>query len=317
MAVTTPPFFLQNGSHSAKTFRQAVATILGKDVDLFVNSVGATGPGHGIARSGDLLVSALGSPNMSVNVADGNAMISGSSSVAQGVYFFTNDGVVNLPIGAAPATNPRRDLVVAQVRDTVEDGSGFSDARLFVVTGTPAAVPTDPALPANTLVLARVAVAALATSITGANITDLRVQARTLDTLGAALDPLTSTWTGWTPQLDQGGTTNIAKTVTNARYIKTGKLVICQFQFTITGTGTAGADVAVSYPSNPLSHAIGAAWYYDASANTRYVLTSIAGSATRMVFLHDTSAGAAFGTAPAFAVGNNDVLSAQLTYEAA
>jgi predicted secreted protein len=45
---------------------------------------------------------------------------------------------------------------------------------LAVVTGTPAASPSEPAAPANSIVLAMVSVAALATSITNANITDRR-----------------------------------------------------------------------------------------------------------------------------------------------
>ncbi len=173
MAIISPAIGVQSGSHSALAFRQLAAASLGIVVETFVNSVTAVTPGHGLSRLGDLAVTQNGTPNMSVNVAKGSALITGNSVLAQGVYAVTNDATVNLAIATADATNPRRDLVVVQVRDNTTDASGFNDARLFVVTGTPAASPVDPAIPAGCLVLARVAVAALATSIVNANITML------------------------------------------------------------------------------------------------------------------------------------------------
>jgi hypothetical protein len=173
MAVITPAIGVQSGSHSAKAFRQIIAAIAGHDPATFVNGVTATGPAHGLCTPTALAVTQRGTPNMSVDVAKGTALITGSSSLAQGCYAFTNDATVNLPIATADATNPRRDIVIAQVRDNTEDSTGFNDARLFVVTGTPAASPVDPAIPANCLALARVAVAAGASSIVNANITSL------------------------------------------------------------------------------------------------------------------------------------------------
>jgi hypothetical protein len=112
---------------------------------------------------------------MSVNVAAGGAFIRGTQNANQGAYHLWNDGTVNLAISAADATNGRRDLVIAQVRDSYYSGS-TDDARLTVVTGTPAAVPADPSLASfpNALVLARITVAAGDTAINTADITDLR-----------------------------------------------------------------------------------------------------------------------------------------------
>jgi len=100
-------------------------------------------------------------------------MVQGTLSALQGAYAVTNDATVNLAIGAADPTNPRRDLVVVTVRDAAFSGAN-NDVILQVVQGTPAGSPVDPATPANSLVLARVAVAAAASSIVTANITDLR-----------------------------------------------------------------------------------------------------------------------------------------------
>ena len=178
MPVISPAIGVQGGSHSALSFRQLASALVGADVVTFTGGVSAVGMGHGLVRPGHLAVTQNGTPNMSVNVAAGTALVNGTSVLAQGVYAVTNDAQVNLAIATADATNPRRDLVCLQVRDTTADGSGFNDARLFVVTGTPAASPVDPTVPAGCLVLARVQVNALATSIVNATITALPQLAR-------------------------------------------------------------------------------------------------------------------------------------------
>ena len=183
MPVESFPWSIQGQSHPATVARNAQAAMLGAPAAAVSPAVQilTAGGSHGVVSAGDLAVSQNGTPNMSVNVAAGRAFIRGTetASLNQGVYSFFNDGVVNLSIGAADPTNPRRDLIIAQVRDANYSGAAI-DARLAVVAGTPAASPADPTPPANALVLARVAVAAGATSITNANITDLRTRAASL-----------------------------------------------------------------------------------------------------------------------------------------
>lgn len=183
MPVESLPWSIQGQSHPATVARNAQAAMLGAPAAAVSPAVQilTAGGSHGVVSAGDLAVTQNGTPNMSVNVAAGRAFIRGTetASLNQGVYSFFNDGVVNLSIGAADPTNPRRDLIIAQVRDANYSGAA-NDARLAVVAGTPAASPADPTPPANALVLARVAVAAGATSITNANITDLRTRAASL-----------------------------------------------------------------------------------------------------------------------------------------
>jgi hypothetical protein len=132
----------------------------------------ALGSRSGVRPGPDLEVTANSTPNMSVNVAPGQAHAQ-LSAFGSGLAILTNDVTRNLPIAAANATNPRRDLIVFRVYDeTVAVGS--RRGVLEVVTGVPAVSPADPAVPANSVVLARVAVAANAASIGNANITDLR-----------------------------------------------------------------------------------------------------------------------------------------------
>lgn len=161
MAVLSPPVFLQAGSHPASTVRRAFLAML-------------RGRG-GIVTPADLAVSQNGTPNMSVNVATGQVGILGSEATYQGVYLCENQGTLNVALAASDPTNPRRDLIIARVRDAAYSGAS-NTFTIEAVTGTPAGSPADPALPSGSVfVLARVAVAALDTTITNADITDLRL----------------------------------------------------------------------------------------------------------------------------------------------
>ncbi len=167
MAERNPCLFLQNrNDHTAEQDRALFES-------LFAGR-------EGIIQPTDLAVSQNGTPNMSVNVAAGRCVVDGDDNAAQGFYLCWNDAVKNVTIAAADPTNPRRDLVVARVRDAFYTGA-TNAWDIFVVTGTPAGSPVDPAIPNNALLLARVSVAASATSITNANITDLRVRANALN----------------------------------------------------------------------------------------------------------------------------------------
>lgn len=159
MAVQSPPVFLQAGSHPAEDVRRMMYSIVGQR--------------GGIVGAGDLAVTQNGTPNMSVNIATGDVFIPGTEATYQGVYHSENRGSLNLTVTAAHATNGRRDLVVARVKDSAY--SGASDTlSVEVLAGTPAGSPVDPTVPANCWVLARLTVDAAVTSIVTAKITDLR-----------------------------------------------------------------------------------------------------------------------------------------------
>jgi hypothetical protein len=171
-------------------------TVSGTDLRLLLTALGQPDTTGGLsARSGvrpsvgDLAVSANGTPNMSVNVAAGSCFVTGTESFGQGLFVGHNDATKNLAIAAADATNARYDLIVARFYgETVAVGS--RKFALEVVTGSPAASPADPAVPANATVLARVTVGAAATSITSGNITDRRVF---FTTLGGTVPCLSTT----------------------------------------------------------------------------------------------------------------------------
>jgi hypothetical protein len=112
---------------------------------------------------------------MSVSIAAGWADILGTTQSNMGVYTVYNDAAVTGTITAADPTNPRIDRVCLTVNDSAYTGS-INNVVVNVVAGTPAGSPTAPATPANSISLATVAVAAGATTITNANITDTRVR---------------------------------------------------------------------------------------------------------------------------------------------
>lgn len=163
MTIHTPPSWLQNGSHPAENDR------------LTTQALWAT---TGIINPTSLAVTASSPANMSINIAAGWAAVVGTIQPNMGTYVAYNDGTVNIAITTANPTNPRIDLVCLTVQDSYYTGSA-DDVILQVIAGTPASSPVAPSLPANSISLATVAVAAGALSITSGNITDTRVSVTT------------------------------------------------------------------------------------------------------------------------------------------
>jgi hypothetical protein len=103
------------------------------------------------------------------------------------------------------------------------------------------------------------------------------------------LDAFFGTWTAWTPQVDQGATTNIAKTINVARYHLIGKFYEFEFRLAITGTGTASNKVTVTLPvTSKFAGLLPVGWgsIKDVSATQEYTRTLMldAGSSTKMVW---------------------------------
>lgn len=156
---------MQGGTYPALNDRQSFAALLGSEGVVDASTGGSL----------EVTERAAGA-NMSVDVAAGRGWVLGDSAGFQGYYVVANDAPVNLAVAASDATNPRKDIVIAEVRDAFYAGAS-NDWRLRVVTGTAAATPTEPAVPDTALKLAVVDVAAGATSVTNATITDSRAQA--------------------------------------------------------------------------------------------------------------------------------------------
>jgi hypothetical protein len=122
-------------------------------------------------------VTATGTPDGFVHVSAFTAIIQSSRAANAGAYTLTIDATVDINVLATPAnsTNPRNDLIIAYVPDTFY-GDANSTPVVRSVVGTPSGSPSDPSTAAfpDAVTLARVRVNANATTITTANITDLR-----------------------------------------------------------------------------------------------------------------------------------------------
>ena len=167
MAIQSVPTFLQNASHSAAIFRQ---------------SASAAFAGGGVLSPGELALTQQGTPNMSVVLGAGRAKVVGNSVsppsgfawTTQAMYDILNDAALSLTVTASNATNPRIDAAYVQVQDAFYSGA-TNTAVPGVVAGVPAASPSAPAVPINSLLIGYIAVGANVTSITAGNITQQAV----------------------------------------------------------------------------------------------------------------------------------------------
>lgn len=127
-------------------------------------------------------------------------------------------------------------------------------------------------------------------------------------------------WTAHTPQIDQGATTNITKTVNYSKWVRSGRHITWAWRLSVTGAGTAGSPVSLTIPVNSAAGAsigMGSALIFDASATTKYNCVVAYLSATQIVFEHDTSTSNAWGATPSVALANGDVILGMATYEGA
>lgn len=185
MTLITPPSWLQAGTYPAVSDR------------LTQQALYAT---TGIIGSSSLEVTQNSPAGMSVRIASGWAAIVGTVNANQGVYTTYNDATAVATITAADPTNPRIDLVCVTVRDAYYAGAN-NDVIFNVVAGTPASSPVTPTVPDNSIVLAQVAVAAGASTITTANITDVRTIVTTNLPVTDTLLVTTSSATNYTPTI--------------------------------------------------------------------------------------------------------------------
>jgi hypothetical protein len=81
-----------------------------------------------------------------------------------GIYIVPHPAETSQPITAADPSQGRIDALDLQIQDHALDSSGFARGRLVYVAGTPAAVPVEPAVTANSERLSTWTVAAGATS---------------------------------------------------------------------------------------------------------------------------------------------------------
>jgi len=165
VAITTRAQHLTNSGQTAAEFRQQNEYAVGVRAGVFRTA----------STSWQVTQRGAGA-NMSVDVAAGSGAVPATEASNTGVYLAESPSTTNVVISAADGTNARIDLIVVRIKDQdfASGSPSTNTATIEVVTGTPAASPAVPTIPANCLLLARVDVAAAVASITNANITDRR-----------------------------------------------------------------------------------------------------------------------------------------------
>jgi hypothetical protein len=176
MAISAVPYALQNGSHSADLFRQAVSSFVP--------------PGGGLVTKGDLAITQTGTASMNIVFGVGRAWVPGTNLANvtggnfsnQAMYYAQNDSAVTASVATSDPTNPRIDVAYIAIQDSQYAGT-TNTAILGVATGVPTPGATYPAnaptIPANAIALAWISVAASAASILTANITTIPTGATT------------------------------------------------------------------------------------------------------------------------------------------
>ena len=157
------PMWMQNNGYAARIDRMLLAQLWDEGViDLTAFKVTQRGAGA----------------NFSVDVALGEAVVTGDDQTNQGNYLARSIATINAVVSAAPGSNSRYDIVCLRMNDPNAGGSAGNTATIVVTAGTPAASPTIPATPASSLLLAVLGPIATATaSITTGIISDSRVVA--------------------------------------------------------------------------------------------------------------------------------------------
>lgn len=159
MTERNPALYLQTKEHPAEDLRRGQQALLW-------DSWGV------LERTGLAVTAGAG---MALSVSAGRVWIPGSLNTYQGVYFAENRGSKTLGITAGHATLPRKDRIVAQVKDSVYAGAAVDDGWLIaVVQGVPATPAVEPVLPASCVELALVDVPAAAATTAACTITDRR-----------------------------------------------------------------------------------------------------------------------------------------------
>lgn len=134
----------------------------------------------------------------------------------------------------------------------------------------------------------------------------------------ALLSGIGGAWTSYTPTFTQSG--NVTHTLTYAKYIQIGKLVVVNVRLEVTGTGTAGVRIEFSLPvaaSTSSLTRIGSGCYYDSSTDIAYNGTMQLTSASTTVSILPDGGGNYWGVFPNLATGNGDNFGFFAVYEAA
>ncbi|WP_331764833.1 hypothetical protein [Streptomyces sp. NBC_01238] len=162
MSLYQVPILVNGATHSAEQFRALVQDL-------------ARGA-EGITQGGDLKVTQLSTPGVSVQVGDGSGLVRGRVQPFQGTYSVRNQGSATVPI-AATGGSGRSDMLILRVEDPQYEGSldpAKDQVNYFqIISGVSASATTIPDGRTG-IPLARIDIPASTSTITNAMIKDIR-----------------------------------------------------------------------------------------------------------------------------------------------
>lgn len=138
------------------------------------------------------------------------------------------------------------------------------------------------------------------------------------DILTAADLNAIGTWTSYTPTVFQP--TAVTATVNYAKYVQINKMVVLNVDISVTGTGTGSTEILIDTPVTAVSGSgRGAGFFYDSSATDVRLIHVNLDSTTRirMVVEAGTSTTDGLGLNPNLTLGNGDVISFSIVFQAA
>lgn len=279
MAAQSPPFVIQASSHSAALFRQLVAAIFQlTQPGTLTNAAG------GVVNAGDLAVTQNGTPNMSVNSAGGFVMIPQTLAANGGLYAGLQDAVANLAVAASNPTNPRIDILVATANDAAYSGA-TNNWVLQVITGTPAGSPAQPATPASSILICAIAVAANATTIVNANITDHRLFMSVNGVTATNAVTLTNKRKiPRTPAVTQSATPIVNSDITDIAVITGLAQAVTSFTTNLAGTPQHGERLEYHLQDNGTARALTWGSIFASTTNGTLPTSTAVGVLLRVIF---------------------------------
>jgi len=170
--------FLQIPGWTAQTGRLAhISALINQSANSALTALQVRGgvlPGYDIVTHSFAPVTRTAGANMSLDIYPGVGIVQGTEATNQGAYAVWETAKVNRIVPTADPSHPRHDLVVLRVKDSFYSGA-VNTFTIEVIAGSPAVTPVDPAIPANSVAIARIVVATSTTSITlGTNLFDIR-----------------------------------------------------------------------------------------------------------------------------------------------
>lgn len=132
--------------------------------------------------------------------------------------------------------------------------------------------------------------------------------------------PVNGALTDWTPTIDQGANTNIAKSSTYAKYSRVGRQVHASFRVVLSGAGATGTvlislPVAAAATSNITD--IGTFVWISSGAFYHANIAVIGVTANRFQGVQTSTDSNAYFTAGGSGMAVGSILTGQLSYEAA